>query len=52
MNLQIDALHTYLSRIVPFGLAGAALVAHQGQILLREGYGLANRELGVLNTTV
>jgi CubicO group peptidase (beta-lactamase class C family) len=50
MDLQIETLHTYLSRIVPFGFAGAALVAHQGQILLREGYGLANRERGVANT--
>jgi hypothetical protein len=32
MHLHIDTLHTYLSRIVPFGFAGAALVAHQGKI--------------------
>ncbi len=52
MHLHIDTLHTYLSRIVPFGFAGAALVAHRGQILLREGYGRANRATGALNTAV
>jgi CubicO group peptidase (beta-lactamase class C family) len=52
MDLHIETLHTYLSRIAPFGFAGAALVAHQGQILMREGYGLANRETGVAITAV
>ncbi|MEH6592589.1 MAG: serine hydrolase domain-containing protein [Halioglobus sp.] len=29
--------------------SGAVLIAHEGQILLSEGYGLANREAGLLN---
>jgi CubicO group peptidase (beta-lactamase class C family) len=32
------------------GFSGTVLVAKQGRILLRKGYGLANYELGVLNT--
>ncbi|MGH9957958.1 MAG: serine hydrolase domain-containing protein, partial [Pyrinomonadaceae bacterium] len=32
------------------GFSGAVLVAKQGRILLRKGYGLANYELGVPNT--
>jgi CubicO group peptidase (beta-lactamase class C family) len=30
--------------------SGAVLIAQRGRILLRKGYGLANRELGVANT--
>jgi hypothetical protein len=33
MDLHVDTLHTYLSRVVPFGFAGAALVAHKGEML-------------------
>lgn len=36
-------LDDYLSRLEPFGLAGAFLVARDGQILLARGYGLADR---------
>jgi CubicO group peptidase (beta-lactamase class C family) len=37
---------TYLSRLVPYGFAGAVLVAKDGQVVLEKGYGLANRETG------
>jgi CubicO group peptidase (beta-lactamase class C family) len=34
----------YLNRTVPFGFSGAVLVAQNNQIVLLNGYGLANRE--------
>ncbi len=37
---RIDA---YLTRLTPFGWAGAVLVARDGKVLLHKGYGLANR---------
>jgi len=40
----------YLNRITPFGFSGVILIAYQGNVLLREGYGLADRENHVLNT--
>lgn len=43
-------LDDYLSRIAPFGFAGAALLASDGQIVLNKGYGLAHRAGGVPNT--
>jgi CubicO group peptidase (beta-lactamase class C family) len=51
MNFQnrIPILHQYLTGIVPFGFAGAVLIAHKGEVLLRQGYGLANRETGMAN---
>ena len=39
-----------LGRITPFGFAGAILVAHGDDVLLRRGYGLADRANGVPNT--
>lgn len=43
-------LDEYLSRITPFGFAGAALLAKDGEIVLNKGYGLANRADKVPNT--
>ena len=43
-------LDRYLSRITPFGFAGAALLAIDGKIVLNKGYGLANRAEGIPNT--
>jgi hypothetical protein len=40
-------LDRYLSRITPFGFAGAALLAKDGEIVLNKGYGLAHRAKGV-----
>jgi CubicO group peptidase (beta-lactamase class C family) len=34
----------YLTRLVPYGFAGAVLVAKDGQVVLEKGYGLADRE--------
>lgn len=34
----------YLNRSVPFGFSGGMLVAQKGQVVLLNGYGLANRE--------
>lgn len=36
-------LDDYLSRLEPFGLAGAFLVAREGEVLLARGYGPADR---------
>ena len=33
----------YLTRLIPYGFSGAVLVAHDGKIVLKKGYGLANR---------
>jgi CubicO group peptidase (beta-lactamase class C family) len=33
----------YLTRLVPYGFSGAVLIAKDGQVVLRKGYGLANR---------
>ena len=44
---QLDA---YLTRITPFGFAGAALVAGPEGVLLRKGYGQADRATGTPNT--
>ena len=41
----------YLSRLEQQGqFSGAVLVAQRGQVLLKQGYNLANREHGVANT--
>ena len=37
---RVDA---YLTRLVPYGFSGAVLIAHDGKIVLKKGYGLANR---------
>ena len=45
---QVDA---YLGPLVTAGqFSGAVLIARDGQVLLRQGYGLANREHDVANT--
>lgn len=40
----------YLTRITGFGYSGAMLVAKDGKIILRKGYGFADREKKILNT--
>lgn len=42
-----DFLRTSLERAAPFGFSGAVLLAQNGEVLLREGYGIANRERGL-----
>jgi CubicO group peptidase (beta-lactamase class C family) len=37
-------LHRYLESTVPLGFSGAFLVARSGDVVLHEGYGLADRE--------
>lgn len=44
------AVDTYLSRLVPFGWSGSALIARDGEVLLDRGYGLADDARGVPNT--
>ncbi len=34
----------YLARLVPYGFSGAVLIAKDGEVVLKKGYGLANRE--------
>lgn len=34
----------YLARLVPHGFSGAVLIAKDGKVVLKRGYGLANRE--------
>jgi len=43
-------LDGYLTRVTPFGLSGALLVAVGGNVVLNEGYGLAIRSDGVPNS--
>jgi CubicO group peptidase (beta-lactamase class C family) len=44
-------LDTYLRRVTPFGFSGALLVARDDEILVNEGYGLADRARKVPNTS-
>jgi len=41
------SLDRYFTRATAFGFSGVVLIAEKGQILLHEGYGLADREAGV-----
>lgn len=41
-----DALDDYLSRLTPFGFAGAAVVARGGEVLVARGYGSADPVAG------
>lgn len=41
---------TFLTRLEAFGFAGSFLVATDGEIVLQQGYGVANLETGVMNT--
>ena len=50
LGKQVDAYLTNLSNQDKF--SGTALVASHGQILLKKGYGMANRELSVPNTPI
>ncbi|MEI6670049.1 MAG: serine hydrolase domain-containing protein [Acidobacteriota bacterium] len=34
----------YLTRLVPYGFSGAVLVAKNGEVILKKGYGLADRD--------
>ncbi|HEX7000974.1 MAG TPA: serine hydrolase domain-containing protein, partial [Trueperaceae bacterium] len=45
-----EDVDTFLGRLVPFGYSGAALLARRGEILLSEGYGLADRRVEAPNT--
>ena len=40
-------LDDYLTRAAALGFAGAVLVAEDGQVILRKGYGLADRQRGI-----
>lgn len=44
-------LDEYLTRLSRFGFSGAVLVAKEGRVLLHKGYGWANKQGGVPNTT-
>jgi CubicO group peptidase (beta-lactamase class C family) len=46
------AIDTYLTRAVPFGYSGSALVARGSKILVRKGYGLADDRARTPNTAV
>ncbi|MFN0206700.1 MAG: serine hydrolase domain-containing protein [Planctomycetota bacterium] len=41
------ALHDYLSATVPFGFSGSALAVKDGEVILAQGYGIANREKSI-----
>ncbi len=41
---RVDA---YLSSLTNYGFSGAVLIAKDGQVVLKRGYGLANRETGL-----
>ncbi|HUF66569.1 MAG TPA: serine hydrolase domain-containing protein [Gemmatimonadaceae bacterium] len=38
------ALREYLARTVPFGVSGAVLIARNDQVIVHDGFGLADRE--------
>ncbi|HUP42744.1 MAG TPA: serine hydrolase domain-containing protein [Thermoanaerobaculia bacterium] len=39
-----ERLDAYLSRLETLGFSGAVIVDHEGEVVLRKGYGLADRE--------
>ena len=45
------ALDDYLRSAVDNGFSGVVLVARNGEVLFHQGYGMANREAGIPNTT-
>lgn len=51
---QHDQIDSYLESLVEYGFSGAVLVAKDGEIILEEGYGLANDadQLPVTSNTV
>jgi CubicO group peptidase (beta-lactamase class C family) len=42
-----ERLDRHLSRLTRFGFSGGVLVAEKGRVILKKGYGFANREAGV-----
>ncbi len=44
------AIDRYLTSCEAFGFSGSVLVTKSGEVLVRKGYGLADREHGVANT--
>jgi len=50
-NQLADKIDEYLTRTVDYGFSGAVAVSKNGQIVLNKGYRLANRELGLPNTS-
>lgn len=44
-------IHTYLERLAPFGFSGAVLLERDGEVILHQGYGLADRQRGQPVTT-
>jgi CubicO group peptidase (beta-lactamase class C family) len=44
-------LDELLARYVMYGFSGAILVAKEGRVILNRGYGLADKEHGVINTS-
>ncbi|MEW6411961.1 MAG: serine hydrolase domain-containing protein [Candidatus Zixiibacteriota bacterium] len=45
-----ERVDVYLTKLVPFGFSGAALIAKGDEVLLNKGYGLANVAEGIANT--
>ena len=43
-------LNELLTRYTPYGFSGAALIAKNGEVVLHQAYGLANRSSSVANT--
>lgn len=48
LGSEIDA---FLTRLSKDGYSGSVLVARRGEIILHKGYGMANRERGIPNTS-
>ncbi|MBN2542834.1 beta-lactamase family protein [bacterium] len=44
-------LDEYLTRSAPFGFSGAVLVASHDEVILKKGYGLADRDNNIRNTS-
>ncbi len=45
-----DSVDALIEREVQKGFSGSLLLVHDGKIVLHEGYGKANRDLGIANT--
>lgn len=46
-----ESIHAYLQRAVENGYSGSVLVANKGDVVLKKGYGMADRESQRLQTT-
>lgn len=44
-----SSVNEYFSRLAAHGFSGAVLIAHGEQVVLRKGYGLADRKRGIPN---